>query len=153
MSLNFIVADAAAPSTTTIGPGAPQGAGNAAQLAAQQAGNATRQVPDPTQQKPAEQPQSMPFWGNPIVLMLIVLGVMFFFTFRSQKKQQQKRQQMLDTIAKGTRVMLNTGMFGTVVEVREKSYMVEIADKVVVEVIKNGVAEPVSETAAPAEKK
>ena len=95
----------------------------------------------------------MPFWSNPIILMLVVLGVMFFFTFRSQKKQQQKRQQMLDTIAKGTRVMLNTGMFGTVVEVREKSYMVEIADKVVVEVIKNGVAEPVTETAAPAEKK
>ena len=152
MSLNFIMADAAAPNTITIGPGAPQGAGNAAQQSTAQVGQAVQQVAEPVQQKPAEQ-QSMPFWSNPIILMLVVLGVMFFFTFRSQKKQQQKRQQMLDTIAKGTSVMLNTGMFGTVVEVREKSYMVEIADKVVVEVIKNGVAEPVTETAAPAEKK
>ena len=152
MSLNFIMADAAAPNTITIGPGAPQGAGNAAQQSTAHVGQAAQQAAEPVQQKPAEQ-QSMPFWSNPIILMLVVLGVMFFFTFRSQKKQQQKRQQMLDTIAKGTRVMLNTGMFGTVVEVREKSYMVEIADKVVVEVIKNGVAEPVTETAAPAEKK
>ncbi|MBS1371670.1 MAG: preprotein translocase subunit YajC [Lentisphaeria bacterium] len=148
MSLNFILADAAAPTTTAIGPGAPQGAaGNAAQAAPQ----AIQGAADPTAAKPAEQPAT-PIWGNPIILMLVVLGVMFFFTFRSQKKQQQKRQQMLDTIAKGTRVMLNTGMFGTIVEVKDKSYMVEIADKVIVEVVKNGVAEAVG-TSAPAEKK
>ncbi|MDR0931956.1 MAG: preprotein translocase subunit YajC [Victivallales bacterium] len=143
MSLNFILADVAAQSTTTIGPGAAPGASantaNSVQVVATDTTAATQQV----------QP---PIWGNPIILMLVVLGVMFFFTFRSQKKQQQKRQKMLDTIAKGTRVMLNTGMFGTVVEVKAKSYMVEIADKVVVEVIKNGVAEAV-ETSVPAEKK
>ena len=84
--------------------------------------------------------------------MLVVLGVMFFFTFRSQKKQQQKRQQMLDTIVKGTRIMLNNGIYGTVTEVKDKTYMVEIADKVVVEALKSGVAEVIG-TAAPAEKK
>ena len=151
MSLNFIMADAAAPNTITIGPGAPQGAGNAAQQSTAQVGQAVQQVAEPVQQKPAEQ-QSMPFWSNPIILMLVVLGVMFFFTFRSQKKQQQKRQQMLDTIVKGTRVMLNNGIYGTVTEVKDKTYMVEIADKVVVEALKSGVAEVIG-TAAPAEKK
>ena len=108
---------------------------------------------DPAAAAGQEQPpQQVPFFANPIILMLVVLGVMFFFTFRSQKKQQQKRQQMLDAIVKGTRVMLNNGIYGTVTEVKDKTYMVEIADKVVVEALKSGVAEVVG-TAAPAEKK
>ena len=58
---------------------------------------------------------------SPFIMILVMVLFMWLFIYRPQKKQQQKRQQMLDTIAKGTRVMLNTGMFGTVVEVREKS--------------------------------
>ena len=150
MSLNFILADAA-PKTVSIGPGAPAQAGNAA---VSNAVKATGTVAvDPAAAAGQEQPpQQVPFFANPIILMLVVLGVMFFFTFRSQKKQQQKRQQMLDTIVKGTRVMLNNGIYGTVTEVKDKTYMVEIADKVVVEVLKSGVAEVIG-TAAPAEKK
>ena len=150
MSLNFILADAA-PKTVSIGPGAPAQAGNAA---VSNAVKATETVAvDPAAAAGQEQPpQQVPFFANPIILMLVVLGVMFFFTFRSQKKQQQKRQQMLDTIVKGTRVMLNNGVYGTVTEVKDKTYMVEIADKVVVEVLKSGVAEVIG-TAAPAEKK
>jgi len=150
MSLNFILADAA-PKTVSIGPGAPAQAGNAA---VSNAVKATKTVAvDPAAAAGQEQPpQQVPFFANPIILMLVVLGVMFFFTFRSQKKQQQKRQQMLDTIVKGTRVMLNNGIYGTVTEVKDKTYMVEIADKVVVEALKSGVAEVIG-TAAPAEKK
>ncbi len=59
---------------------------------------------------------------------------------------------MLDKIVKGSRVLLNSGMLGNVVEVREKTFVVEIADKVQVEVVKNGVADVVEEQAA-AEKK
>ena len=72
---------------------------------------------------------------------IIVFAVMIFFMFRSQKKQQQKRQQMLDQIVKGSRVILGSGIYGTVVEVREKTFVVEIADKVQIEVLKGGVSE------------
>ena len=71
---------------------------------------------------------------------------MMFFMSRSQKKQQQKRQEMLDRIVKGSRVLLQSGMMGTVTEVKEKSFLVEIADKVVVEVVVNGVADLVENT-------
>ena len=47
--------------------------------------------------------------------------------------------------------MLNSGVLGKVVEVREKEFLVEIADNVRVLVVKNGVT-PVEEE-APAEDK
>ena len=73
--------------------------------------------------------------------IIIVFAVMIFFMMRSQKKQAQKRQQMIDQVVKGTRVLLNSGMYGTIVEVKSNSFVVEIADRVQVEVVKNGIAD------------
>lgn len=100
----------------------------------------------------ASQTPPQPSMWTGMLPIIIVFAVMIFFMMRSQKKQQQKRQEMLDKIIKGSRVLLNSGMLGTVAEVREKTFVVEIADKVQVEVVKNGVADVVEEQAA-AEKK
>lgn len=151
MSLNLILADAA-PKTTAIGPGAPQAAGPAAgPAAAPQAGKAVI-VAEPGAPGAAKEQPQIPFYANPMFMILLMIAVLFFFTFRSNKKQQQKRQQMIDSIVKGSRVLLSTGVYGTIVEVKDKTYMIEIADKVVVEAVKAGVSEVVSQSAAPEKK-
>lgn len=150
MSLNLILADAA-PKTTAIGPGAPQAAGPVAGPAAAPQTSTTVIVAEPGAPAAKEQPQ-IPFYANPMFMILLMIAVLFFFTFRSNKKQQQKRQQMLDSIVKGTRVLLSTGVYGTIVEVKDKTYMIEIADKVVVEAVKAGVSEVIGQSAAPEKK-
>lgn len=110
-----------------------------AQAAGTAAGTAAQNAPQPS------------MWTG-MLPIIIVFAVMIFFMMRSQKKQQQKRQEMLDKIVKGSRVLLNSGMLGNVTEVREKTFVVEIADKVQVEVVKNGIADVAEEQAA-AEKK
>lgn len=92
-------------------------------------------------QQPVTNPAPQPSVFGGMLPFIIVFAVMIFFMFRSQKKQQQKRQQMLDQIVKGSRVILGSGIYGTVVEVREKTFVVEIADKVQIEVLKGGVSE------------
>ena len=87
----------------------------------------------------AAQPQPNMLTG--MLPILIGFAVMIFFMMRSQKKQAQKRQQMIDQVVKGTRVLLNSGMYGTIVEVKSNSFVVEIADRVQVEVVKNGIAD------------
>ena len=92
----------------------------------------------------AAQPAAPAGQGNSLmsfIPLILIFAVMMFFMSRSQKKQQQKRQEMLDRIVKGSKVLLQSGMMGTVTEVKEKTFFVEIADKVVVEVVVNGIAE------------
>ena len=71
--------------------------------------------------------------------MILIFVVMFYFMFRSQKKQAKKRQDMIDTITKGAEVIIAGGIHGTIVAVKDKTFTVEIADKVNVEVTKAGV--------------
>ena len=81
--------------------------------------------------------------GSPWLSMLpfiLIFVVMIFFMNRSQKKQMQKRQEMMDKIAKGTKVLLTSGIYGTVEAVHDDYMMVEIASGVRVKVAKNGVA-------------
>ena len=73
------------------------------------------------------------------VPMILIFVVMFYFMFRSQKKQAKKRQQMIDCIVKGADVIIAGGIHGTIITVKDKTFIVEIADKVNVEITKAGV--------------
>ena len=97
---------------------------NTAPAAAQSAGSA---------------PAQPNMWLN-ILPFIVVFAVMIFFMNRSQKKQMAKRQEMMDRITKGTAVVLASGVYGKVVEVREDSFIVEIADNVKIRVNKSGIA-------------
>jgi len=88
----------------------------------------------------APQPQQANPWLSMLPFILIFV-VMIFFMNRSQKKTMQKRQEMMDKITKGTKVLLTSGIYGTVAEVREDAMMVEIADNVRIRVNKSGIAE------------
>jgi preprotein translocase subunit YajC len=81
------------------------------------------------------------------VPMILIFVVMFYFMFRSQKKQAQKRQAMIDTIVKGSEVIIGGGIHGTIVAVKDQTFTIEIADKVRVEVAKAGVNGVVSDKA------
>ena len=115
----------------------------AAQAAAPAAGNAAGQAT-----------QTNPF--GMLILMTGAFILMFWMMSRSNKKQQQKREELLDSIVKGTEVMLASGIYGKVSAVQDKIFTVEIADRVFVKVNRAGihdVIKPEAPAEAPAEKK
>lgn len=134
--------------------GAPEAKAPAAAPAITKAlpGAAPSQSAAPAETKEAAQPAKKSGGFMDFLPIILIIVAFYFFIFRGNKKQQQKRQEALDRTVKGTRVMLNSGVLGKVVEVREKEFLVEIADNVRVLVIKNGVT-PVEEEAPAADKK
>ncbi len=92
--------------------------------------------------------------GEGGMLMLVPLFVIFiawiWFMSRTQKKQQQKRQEMIDALQKGSNVVVAGGLYGKIVEVKDKTFIVEIAKDTKVEVLKSGVNAQLNEEQAPA---
>ncbi len=72
--------------------------------------------------------------GDSMWSMLIFFGAMFaimyFLMIRPQKKKQQEHKQMIDSIKKGDKVITSTGIHGTVTDVSEETFLVQIADNV-----------------------
>lgn len=101
----------------------------------------------------AEGAQQQP--GNAWITFLpfiILIAAMFFMTIRSQKKQQAKRDEMMSRIVKGSKVILASGILGTISEVKEKCIKVEISSNCVIEVLPTAIVEVVAAETAEAAK-
>jgi len=92
------------------------------------------------------QPQGNPWLS--LLPMFLIFGVMIFFMYRSQRKQAKQRQEMLEGIKTGDRVVTAGGIYGKVVKITEASFLMEIADKVEIEVDKGGVTRVLRDEAA-----
>ena len=83
----------------------------------------------------AEQPSMLP-----TILMFVALGaVMYFFMIRPQQKRQKEVQQKREALTTGDRIVTSGGLFGVIRDIKEKEFVVEIADGVRVRVDKGSV--------------
>jgi len=88
---------------------------------------------------------------NMLVPFVLIFVIFYFLVVMPQKKQQKKLQEMLGSLQKGDRVITSSGIFGRVTEVRNDSFKIEIAPKVVVSVQKSAVISRVAEDVDPGE--
>jgi preprotein translocase subunit YajC len=75
-------------------------------------------------------------WAVPY---LLVFGILWLLIIRPQLKQQERQKNMISALKPGSKVVTTGGLHGTVVEVRDKTLSVRIAEKVKVEVTKTAV--------------
>ena len=79
-------------------------------------------------------------------LPFIVIIVLFYFLLiRPQQKRAKQARELQLNLQAGDKVMLTAGVFGTVTEVEENTtnIKVEVADGVVIQVVRQAVAQKV----------
>lgn len=94
-------------------------------------------------QAAAGQSSSWSMW----IMLILIFVVMWFFMIRPQRKQQKELQKFRDGLKKGDKVVTVGGIYGTVVEVKDKTLLLEIDSNVKIRVDKNSVVKDFSETA------
>lgn len=80
---------------------------------------------------------------NPLIsfLPILIVGVIFYLLiFMPMRKRQKKTEAMIADIQNGTRVITSSGIYGTVVGVKDKTFILKIADQVKIEIAKSAVA-------------
>lgn len=79
--------------------------------------------------------------GNPLVMILLMFVILYFFMIRPQQKRRKEIQNFQNSLQEGTQVFTSGGIYGTVKKIDLAAGIVEvkIADGVVVKVDKGCV--------------
>ena len=75
--------------------------------------------------------------------MLAIYGLLFagmwFLLVMPQRKRQKDQQKMINSLRAGDKILMSSGMVGTIVNVKGNKFIVKIADDVKVELFKSYV--------------
>ncbi len=80
---------------------------------------------------------------NPLITfapILIVMVIFYLLIFMPMKKRQKKTEAMISALKNGDRVITSSGIYGVVAGVKDKTFILKIADQVKIEVTKNAIA-------------
>jgi preprotein translocase subunit YajC len=75
----------------------------------------------------------------PMILMMVVLG--YFLLWRPQQKRIKDHQSMISQLKRGDVVVLSSGVIGKVTKVEDAELAIEIAQGVVIKVVRSMVSE------------
>ena len=71
----------------------------------------------------------------------LIIGVIFYLLiFMPMRKKQKKMEALIAAVKNGDKVITSSGIYGVVAGVKDKTFILKIADQVKIEVAKNAVA-------------
>ena len=97
-------------------------------------------------QAPQAAPGAAP---NPIFSLLPILfifGIFYFLLIRPQQKKQKDHKKMLSELQKNDQVVTSGGIYGTIVNIKDNTYVVRVDDNVKIEVLKSAVSGVIKKT-------
>lgn len=77
------------------------------------------------------------FQFAPIFIIAIIFYLLIFMPMR---KRQKKLEAMIGALRNGDKVITNSGIYGVVAGVKEKTLILKISDQVKIEIAKNAIA-------------
>lgn len=77
--------------------------------------------------------------GGMLIPMVLVFGLFYFMMIRPQQRREKERLRMIAELRAGQRVIFAGGLVGTIAEAKESTFLIEVAPKVTVEVVRSAV--------------
>lgn len=74
-----------------------------------------------------------------LIFILLLILVFYFFMIRPQQKKQKQIEEYRSKLAKGDKIITIGGLHGKIVDVQEKTFVIEIADGVKITIEKAAV--------------
>jgi preprotein translocase subunit YajC len=72
---------------------------------------------------------------------ILIIGVIFYLLiFMPMRKRQKKLDAMIVALRNGDKVITNSGIYGVVAGVKERTLILKVSDQVKIEIAKNAIA-------------
>jgi preprotein translocase subunit YajC len=82
--------------------------------------------------------------GGSLISTLIMFGAIFaifyFMIIRPQQKRAKEREKLLSAIQKGDKVVLTSGLYGTVAGLEEKTCLIDVGNNVKMKFDRSAIA-------------
>ncbi len=75
-----------------------------------------------------------------LIFILLIIVIFYFFMIRPQQKRQKKMDDYRNGLQKGDRITTVGGIMGKIKEVKESTFIIEIANDVNIEIVKAAVS-------------
>lgn len=84
-----------------------------------------------------------------LVPMVIIFAIFYFLMVRPQQRKEKERRAAIDAMRAGQRILFGSGFIGTIAEVKEFTFMVEVAPGVKIEIARGAVQRLLNENETP----
>jgi preprotein translocase subunit YajC len=81
--------------------------------------------------------------GSPfasLILMALIFGIFYFVLIMPMRTKQKKLEALVQALKSGDKVIINPGIFGTIVGVEDEAFLVRVDDKTRIKVLKSAVS-------------
>jgi preprotein translocase subunit YajC len=75
-----------------------------------------------------------------LVMMGLIFAIFYFVLILPMRRKQKKLEVLVKGLKSGDRVVLSSGIFGTIVGAEDDAFLVRIDDKTRIKVLKSAVA-------------
>lgn len=87
--------------------------------------------------------------GGSLISTLIMFGAIFaifyFMIIRPQQKRAKERDKLLSSIQKGDKVILSSGLYGTIAGLEEKTCLIDVGNNVKMKFDRSAIASVVKD--------
>ena len=87
---------------------------------------------------PARSGEPNPFAS--LIMMGLIFAIFYFVLILPMRRKQKKLEALVKELKSGDRVVLNSGIFGTIVGVEDDAFLLRVDDKTRIKVLKSAVA-------------
>ncbi len=87
---------------------------------------------------PARPGEPNPFGS--LIMMGLIFAIFYFVLILPMRRKQRKLESLVKELQNGDRVVLNSGIFGTIVGVENDAFLLRVDDKTRIKVLKSAVA-------------
>jgi len=75
-----------------------------------------------------------------LVPIILIYVIFFFMVIRPQRKEQKAHRDMMNNLKKNDEVVTTSGIHGTIVNVKDKTFVLRVDDNVKIEINKSSIA-------------
>lgn len=88
----------------------------------------------------APPPGAQPSMLTTLLPFLFMGAIFYFMLIRPQQKRQKQHQQLLAGLKTGDKVVTASGIHGMIANVKERTFLLKVADNVKIEIDKSAIA-------------